>query len=464
MKKTINKKTTLIAILLALGTLQLHAQTAPKTFRSVNPNNGMVRCTSVEYDEYLTEKNPNLSADRAQFEKLLAAKIAENKAMRLQSPDEANAVLTIPVVIHIIHNGDAVGTSENIKEGQALSQITVLNQDYRRMVGTPGFNDLEVGADTEIQFCLAQVKPDGSATTGIDRVNMNQVSWTSFDQINTVLKPQTIWDPEQYFNIWVVNFGGDLSDILGYAQFPSSSGLNGINADGGGADSDGVVIGYRYFGSKDVFAGGTYATALGYDKGRTATHEVGHALGLRHIWGDGGSQQAGFTDCNATDYCNDTPFAGWENYDCEGAYDSCPLKTGSDMTNNYMDYTNDACMDVFTKNQKTRMKTVLQNSDRRKNLVTSNVCQVVAGAEEFNLLNGINLYPNPAQTVLNIAVENNELPDSFVIYNSLGQTITTVKVNGSANLVVNTSAYSNGVYFIKIDKGTATKTLKFIKN
>ena len=467
MKRNITK-TTLAAVLLFTGALHMQAQNKqPRTFSGRNPKTGVVRCASVEYGSYLEEGNTELTTKNANFENWISQKIEERKLQR--NGATTNEVITIPVVVHVIHNGDAVGSGENILDGQVISQITVLNQDFRKMAGTPGENTDDVGADTQIEFCLAQVKPDGTPFNGIDRVDMGQTNWATFDDINLSLKPATIWDPEQYFNIWVVRFttsaSAELNGILGYAQFPEGSTLSGVPTDPQAtATSDGVVIGYRYFGSSAVFPDGDYATALGYDRGRTTTHEVGHALGLRHIWGDGGNQSAGTTNCNATDYCDDTPYAKWDNWDCNAAYDTCPAKAGNDMTNNYMDYTNDTCMNIFTQDQMTRMRTVLENAERRAGLLTSTVCQQVVATPEFKLLQGINLYPNPTQGVLTIATQDSQLPDSYVIYNSLGQTIANVAVKGAANLTVDTSAYSNGVYFIKVDKGNATKTLKFIKN
>lgn len=454
MKKTLTFKKVALAVCASLP-MFINAQNAPKTFgksitEKANPENGLVRCISTEYEKFLQEGNAKRAND-AQFESWIERKISERK-LRTAGQKSANTVVTIPVVVHIIHNGDALGSGENIRDQQVLSQIRVLNEDYRRAFDTPGYNDDEVGADTEIEFCLAQVDPDNNPTTGITRTNLGVASW-SRNQVESNLKPTTQWDPEKYLNIWVCRFGGDLDDVLGYAQFPQGSGLQGLD-ESGFEFTDGVIIGYQYFGSSDYYAQGTYQSP--YNLGRTTTHEVGHYLGLRHIWGDG-------TGCNNTDYCNDTPFAYQENGGCPVGQDSCPSQPGLDMVNNYMDYTNDICMNIFTQDQKTRMVTVLENADRRASLLTSGVCGILTTAD-FDALRETTVYPNPAQNELNISVANGELPDSYVIYNTLGQTVANVKVSNQANLTVNTSGYANGIYIIKIFKGNESKTIKFIKN
>ena len=452
--KHINAKTLFITASLFLG-FYASAQQLPKVFgktineAAINSETRTIRCVSTEYEEYLKEKFPK-RASSDEFESWIAQKILSSKTKSTASTQ--GTVITIPVVVHVIHNGDLIGSNENIADAQVESQITVLNQDYRRMFDTPGYNTNEVGADIEIEFCLAQVDPDGLPTNGIDRVNLGPASWGE-SSIESTLKPSTIWDPTRYFNIWVCNFGSDLTDVLGYAQFPSSSGLNGLNNNEGSANTDGVIIGYKYFGSSSIYPQGNYAYP--YDGGRTTTHEVGHALGLLHIWGNNYNNNS----CSFSDYCDDTPASSGPNSSCSSHY-SC---TSYDMIENYMDYTNDACMNTFTQNQKERILAVMENSPRRASLKTSTVCQVTAGRDDFELLNGINLYPNPAQNVLNIAVANNELPDSYIIYNSLGQTMANVKVTSEANLSINTSDYSSGIYFISIEKGSESKVLKFIK-
>ncbi|TDE55327.1 M43 family zinc metalloprotease [Flavobacterium sp. GT3P67] len=319
----------------------------------------LIRCATTEYEEYLKSKNPN-RLSTTEFEQWIAPKIIIEKEKRRNTSKvlKQNAVITIPVVVHVIHNGDIIGTNENIFDQQVISQIQVLNEDFRKKAGTPGFNTNPVGADVEIEFALAKRDPSGILSNGIDRVDLGQQSWST-DEINSFVKPRTQWNPEKYLNIWVVKFTEN--DLLGYAQFPSTSGLPGINADEGPANTDGVVIGYSFFGSSSYFPGGTYVTD--YDKGRTTSHEMGHWLGLRHIWGDGG--------CDVDDFCADTPNSGQENQGCPTGVDSCPLSPGLDMIENYMDYTNDACMNIFTADQKTRMITVMNNSIRRVSLKTS---------------------------------------------------------------------------------------------
>ena len=212
--------------------------------------------------------------------------------------DEANEDVTeyrvayrIPVVVHVVHNGEAVGIGANISSAQVQSQMDVLNEDFRKMSGTNGENDHPDGVDTLIEFFLATVGPNGDTLEepGIDRVDGGRSEWPKGilrNPIETNLKPYTIWNPENYFNIWTVNLGGFAGrDLLGYAQFPDGSGLPGLNDDNGTDNTDGIVIGYKYFGSSQK---GNFSELIApYDLGRTATHEVGHWLGLRHIWGDG---------------------------------------------------------------------------------------------------------------------------------------------------------------------------------
>ena len=317
-------------------------------------SHGFDRCSTVDYENYLRAKNPSRMTTE-QFESWLAPLIKNAKVEKSQNGN----IITIPVVVHVIHNGQNLGVGANIVDEQVISQITVMNNDFRKLANTPGFNSELVGADTMIQFALAKVDPNGNPTNGIDRVNLCQTSWSQL-QIERFVKPETIWNPTQYMNMWSVNFPST-SPILGYAQFPDSS-LPGLDPIGGEAYTDGVVARYSTFGSIDYNVNNTFNLSAPYDKGRTMTHEVGHFLGLRHIWGD---------DTCGTDFCADTPTAHEENYNCPTTNPSCDNPAIFEMVRNYMDYTNDACMNIFTVNQKDRLTAVMNNSPRRLELKAS---------------------------------------------------------------------------------------------
>jgi hypothetical protein len=259
-----------------------------------------------------------------------------------------------------VHFGEPVGQGANIAAEQVYSQFEVMNEDFRRMLDTRGFNEDPRGADTQIEFVPALVDPEGNLLPepGIHRYQGPLPAYV-LEDIDLLIKPATIYDPNRYLNMWTVNFAALL---LGYAQFPDPAHgfAMGVGCNTGGADTDGVVQLYSAFGSREKYPEGTYVN--NYDLGRTVTHEVGHWLGLRHIWGDGG--------CGVDDFCGDTPEAAASNGRCPTGKESC----GSvDMIENYMDYTYDACMNIFTNDQTLRMRTVLTKSPRRRELLSSAV-------------------------------------------------------------------------------------------
>jgi hypothetical protein len=389
---------------------------------SVNPNNGIIRCATMEYEKSLQAKNPKRLTE-TQFETWLAPLVNKQNSMRTNS--ESGGIITIPVVVHVIYSGQAIGVAPNITDAQVQSQITVLNEDFRRLAGTPGGESTNpVAADTQIQFALAQVDPNGNPTNGIDRVSLCQDAWSE-NEINSTVKPNTIWDSTQYLNMWTVQFADN--QVLGYAQFPDASGLEGLNSSGGSSNTDGVVSNFNVFGSRD-YNDGTFLLQTPYDKGRTITHEVGHWLGLRHIWGDGdGDEEANSPDCEATDYCADTPQVGWEHYSC-GTFDTCPLATGNDMPENYMDYTPDACMNIFTQNQKDRMTTIINNAARRSSLKSSTKDAAIS------------LFANDAELKLEASCDTptcgvltNQTVLKVIIYNRGSSNLTSATINYNIN-------------------------------
>lgn len=351
----------------ALLSITANAQQKPFGVKKFGkPVTELVPCGTTQYEALLKKKNPNRQ-NKGQFEAWIAPKVAQAKSKRLQKDgNNNNEVVTIPVVFHVIHNGSPVGTNENIADGQLLSQIEVLNEDFRKLEGSNGFNDNPVGADMEINFCLAKQNPDGVLSTGIVRYELgNGFGWTMEEA--EIVKTQTQWDPEKYLNIWVFDV---IHGLGGYAQFPTASGLDGFDLPGlaTAANTDGVAMSHNFVGSSEKYPEGVYWE--GKDLGRTVSHEVGHFFGLRHIWGDGDME-----NCDSgTDYCADTPTSLTPNDGCPVGVDSCVDDLLPDMIENYMDYTDDACLNIFTLNQKDRMQAVLLNSPRRLSLITSPGC------------------------------------------------------------------------------------------
>ena len=302
---------------------------------------GQRTCGSELNLQFIKQNDP----ERYQRIMLMEQHVTNYKNQRNLESTSHHAVITIPVVVHVLHTGQAVGTGLNISLAQIQSQINVLNEDFRRLnadaSNTP--SDFQsVASDSEFEFVLACVDPNGNPTNGIVRV---QTSVTTFQQNLDDVKYDTsggsnAWPADRYLNIWVaerVEFLGQ--EILGYAQFPDMMATQ--------PDTDGVVIRTSAFGR-------TGNVVAPWHKGRTATHEVGHWLNLRHIWGD--------SICG-DDFVADTPTQSTSSSDCPNhPRTSC----GSmDMFMNYMDYTDDRCMNLFTQCQKSRMITVLENSPRR---------------------------------------------------------------------------------------------------
>jgi hypothetical protein len=289
-------------------------------------------CASMEVLEQQIENDPKRADE---------LKKIENQIQHfVNNPDSrvVNGVVTIPVVVHVVWNTSA----ENISDAQILSQITVLTEDFRRLNADQDASWPQA-ADTEIEFCLASVDPNGNPTTGITRTQTSVSSWNTNDQMKfTSSGGRDAWPRSDYLNIWVVDL---CCGILGYAQFP-----------GGPASTDGIVCDYQYFG--------TIGTATPpFNLGRTGTHEVGHWLNLRHIWGDGG--------CGVDDFVSDTPTSDNPNYGCPIGHVSCGT---TDMVQNYMDYTDDACMNLYTNGQKTRMQALFNPGGFRNSLLSSPGC------------------------------------------------------------------------------------------
>ena len=465
-----------------------------------------------------TQRTCGTGIPSQQWENLFQQQIA---AFLAANPDITNgklggnnnqAVYTIPVIIHVIHGGQAIGTFPNLAQGQCNSQIQVLNDDFAGVglnVGNypataftawatntivnaaskDGFGRIKI-ANTGITFCLALTDTLGNvlAEPGIHRVNYNTIpaplgpfpsknpanaayntpaSFQNF--INGYIKPNTIWNVVKYMNLWVTDEQASVG-LLGYATFPPLSGLVGIPGGVGTATTDGFWAWAAAFGSKTIFPGGSYTP--GYDLGRTCTHEIGHWVGLRHIWGDG--------TC-ATDYCNDSPPASAPNFNnCPVTY---PLKSGScagppsnapngEMFMNFMDYTYDCAMFMFTEDQRTRIQTAMLNSPYRKLLGTHGLCSVPPPVANFSI------NPNPicagqtatitdmstgspgawSYTMTGGAPATSTLQSPTVVYAAAGvYTITLIAINGGGpSLPISKTITVNAIPVLTV---TASPTL-----
>jgi hypothetical protein len=302
------------------------------------------------------EKVVKAGESKSDFERWIKKNTPIRKKDLLPGGRTKSETYQIPVVVHVIHSG--VNHPSNISDEQILSQIRVLNDDYKRLnadaSNTPAMWT-SVAGSLDIEFILAKRTPEGLPTNGIVRVQGPKSEWTVSD--NYQLKSLSYWPAEDYFNIWVCN----LTDFLGYAQFPQSTLVNGLENASSNRLTDGVVVAHTAFGSIDD---GNFNLQSQYNKGRTATHEVGHFFGLRHIWGDDDGA------CNNDgDYVDDTPDQANSTQNCP----SHPRTTCGtiSMFQNYLDYTYDACMNLFTQGQAERMSIIIENSPRRKSLLTS---------------------------------------------------------------------------------------------
>ena len=295
-------------------------------------------CHAMEDLKERIAQDPGLEKRMAQIEEFTQKRVKE---MENRHSKVSGNIITLPVVVHILYTN----SSNNISTAQIQSQLDVLNKDFRR-TNLDKNNKWSQAADSQIEFKLATVDPNGNATSGITRTQVGTSTW--FTGENKMKRASqggvNPWNTAEYLNMWIVDnitrpTGGT---ILGYAQFP-----------GGAASTDGVVMADQYFGT-------TGTAQAPFDGGRTTTHEVGHYLNLRHIWGDGG--------CGVDDFVSDTPESDAPNYGCASTHSSC----GSlDMVENYMDYSDDSCMNLFTTGQKNRMRTVLLAGGSRRTLALS---------------------------------------------------------------------------------------------
>ncbi|MDQ6901945.1 MAG: M43 family zinc metalloprotease [Bacteroidota bacterium] len=342
----------------------------------------------------------------------------------------SNEVIVVPVVIHVLFHT----TVQNISDAQILSQLAVLNNDYRRLnadtANTPAAFK-SVAADARIVFCLAKVDPYGRNTSGIIRKYTSAELFLTDDEMKFSAKAgDDAWDSKRYLNIWVCNLFGR---TLGYGLMP-----------GAPADKDGVVIQYNVFGTTGV-------VSAPFNKGRTTTHEVGHWLGLRHPWGDAVCGDDGIAD---------TPPQQTNNTNCPvfPHMSNCSINSYGDMFMNFMDFTDDGCMNMFTQGQKTEMRGQFAVGNFRNSFLNSSACDgsLAQGAplpqDSIANRSSVFIYANPFNDQITITgkVPSDVVGKTAKIYGITGQLFMAQKLV-SEKTTITISNMPHGIYILRLE-------------
>ena len=355
----------------------------------------------------------------------------------------AEKTIVIPVVVHVVFNDP----TENISEVQIRSQIDALNADFSRSntdISKVPAVFAKRAASVNIRFELAKVDPMGRPTTGIIRKKSTRMMWSDDNKIKSVANGgSTTWDATSYLNIWVCN---TVPGLTGYSTFP-------------GADQaiDGIVVRYDAFGT-------TGRISAPFNKGRTLTHEVGHWMGLKHLWGD---QQCG------DDGIEDTPKqrSGNSGDPVFPRITACNATPEGEMFMNFMDFTNDASMAMFTEGQKKVMRNHFENGAPRASLTQS---KGLAEAWNANLMPEVMVvntrelvvYPNPVQSstmkvLVNLPYDNNGRHYAIIAAN--GQIVKKGHMD-QLEQDVDVSSLTPGIYQIRLTDVASNIHTKFVKH
>ena len=397
-------------------------------------------CGHAAYMEYLESINPGITdnINETFFDAL--------KQSRLKTKKTQDTVYTIRVVFHIVYGNQV----ENLPDEYIESQMKVLNDAFRR-TNADTVNTREifkpVAGDAGINFVLADEDPEGNPTNGILRVKTNLVSFGTFptnlgqaDRVKESQNGSVSWDTDKYLNIWVCDLGANGFDaLLGYAYPPTGApNWNGNSVTT--SAKQGVVVHYKTVGVENPFS---LSTGV-----KTLVHEVGHYLGLRHIWGDGG--------CLVDDFMDDTPRARRASNGCSKGINTCAEPSGEefpDMLENYMDYSTGECQNLFTHDQIAQMRSNL--TTYREGIYTTYIPE-----PEFPdlAMDETGVYPNPAinEVLLQIAdVDVNETDYSLQIVNSIGQIVMERDLLSQPKQYVSGFNGLRGTYLYRIRQGEA---------
>ena len=378
--------------------------------------------------------------------------------------------LNIKVVVHVVWNAAA----ENLADSVIESQIRVLNEDFNRMNADTGRLRARFGpvaGNADIHFQLADI------------VRVKTSKLFSIDLLGGKLLPEVkhanqggsdARDPEKYLNLWVCKiqpttiFGIPVGQIFGFA-FPP----NGLSHWPAGAaapqpEEDGVVIDFRMMGRNNPNTVENPATGEPLTvRGRTPVHEVAHYLGLRHIWGDGGL--LGPNDCAQSDGVDDTPYANAQSdFDCDTTRNTCEQvemffnADPPDLVENFMDYSSEACMNMFTKGQVAIMRNVL-TGPRKGLLETSSTVSPTAGLLSWRIS------PNPASGAFFVDFESDKTQDfAYRVFNAQGKTVFEQSAQtfppGTHRIGFESAHWPAGMYFVEMKTEAGSQVRKLVKN
>lgn len=395
------------------------------------------RCSIAEYTENQLLENPLLQNQFDDVKRFIEGKLgaAPVIARTAQVPD----LIKIPVVVHVLYRTP----DENVPLQVIENMIAALNRDFRKRnsdtANTPAaFKSLV--ADMGFEFKLATMAPNGAGTNGIIKKYTPIKYWISDDKMKFSSDyGSDAWDSKSYLNIWICN----MKDVLGYSTLP---GLD--------ARKDGIVISIEDFYNP-------HGTTPGLNDHRTLVHEVGHWLNLRHIWGD--------KYCG-DDGIDDTPKQSTYTPGCpSGIRISCGNTVTGDMYMNYMDFTSDVCMNMFTNGQKRMARILFETGGPRNSILKSKglnraTTQAAELPDFYPKWLHAQVYPNPATTSLNVYFEYDErwAGIDLLVFDISGKIVLTKKINAKV-MNIDISRLVSGVYFIKAEKEGEKVHAKFIK-
>jgi len=386
------------------------------------------QCKTSEIRQQNFLANPELVQQRAESEAEMQKWIAEEYPTYAAQKD----VITLSVVVHVLWNTQ----EENISEAQILSQIEVLNEDFRKM--NANANDTPaafqaIAADVEIEFCQASVDPSGNPTNGITRRQVSeQYIGDTEDFYSTSAGGQDPWDNSRYINVWICQI--DDQGTLGFATPPGTAVP---------AASDGMVIAPQFYGKT-----GTAAQSFPNHLGRTSTHEMGHYLNLEHLWGptDGG--------CGEDDFVADTPSQFESTFDCPNfpQTDNCTSGGNGLQFMNFLDYVDDDCMNMFSEGQKARMLAAVNGP--RASLLTSTACGMTINTNDITLV-PTTIYPNPTANFVLMDTPIAAGQESILtIFDINGKAVLAKKYNSTPETVkANVEALNTGIHLLELRFG-----------